>query len=112
MVVIDPRHGSTPPAPRGGTEQGVLDDIRPAGVRRQYSRTTVRIENCQVGTFLAHAGARGHALIDRELYLPEPGSPTGTDAGGRGSGGAEFETKPRQAMAMLARAFAAKVPFA
>ena len=57
--------------------------------------------------------ARGHALIDRELYLPEPwiadrercrraGIPDGT----------EFETKPRQAMAMLARAFAAGVPFA
>ncbi|UOX85827.1 IS701 family transposase [Amycolatopsis sp. FBCC-B4732] len=85
---------------------------RSAGVQRQYSGTAGRIENCQIGTFLAYAGAGGHALIDRELYLPEPwiadqdrcrraGIPAGT----------EFETKPRQAMAMLARAFAAKVPF-
>jgi hypothetical protein len=43
-----------------------------AGVQRQYSGTPGRIENCQIGTFLAYAGARGHALIDRELYLPEP----------------------------------------
>lgn len=86
---------------------------RSAGVQRQYSGTAGRIENCQIGTFLAYAGARGHALIDRELYLPEPwiadrdrcrraGIPEGT----------EFETKPRQAMAMLARVFATEVPFA
>src|SRR5215217_2172852 len=42
-----------------------------AGVRRQYSGTAGRIENCQVGVFLAYAGPRGHAFIDRELYLPE-----------------------------------------
>jgi hypothetical protein len=29
-----------------------------------------RTENCQIGVFLAYASARGHALIDRELYLP------------------------------------------
>jgi SRSO17 transposase len=87
--------------------------VRSAGVQRQYSGTAGRIENCQIGTFLAYASDCGHALIDRALYLPEPwiadrercrraGIPDGT----------EFETKPRQAMAMLARAFAAGVPFA
>jgi SRSO17 transposase len=45
---------------------------RSAGVQRQYSGTARRIENCQIGTFLADASARGHAPIDRELYLPEP----------------------------------------
>src|SRR3954468_22910536 len=45
---------------------------RSAGVQRQYSGTAGRIENCQIGTFLAYASPRGHALIDRELYLPEP----------------------------------------
>ncbi len=84
-----------------------------AGVQRQYSGTAGRIENCQIGTFLAYVGGGGHALIDRELYLPEPwiadqdrcrraGIPEGT----------EFETKPRQAMGMLMRAFEAGVPFA
>src|SRR5207302_1293030 len=42
-----------------------------AGVQRQYSGTAGRIENCQVGVFLAVAGRHGHALLDRELYLPK-----------------------------------------
>jgi SRSO17 transposase len=41
-----------------------------AGVQRQYSGTAGRIENCQVGVFLAYASRHGHALVDRELYLP------------------------------------------
>ena len=42
-----------------------------AGVQRQYSGTVGQIENCQVGVFLAHAGARGRALLDRELHLTQ-----------------------------------------
>jgi SRSO17 transposase len=42
-----------------------------AGVARQYSGTAGRIENAQVGVFLGYATARGHALIDRALYLPK-----------------------------------------
>jgi SRSO17 transposase len=38
-----------------------------AGVQRQYSGTAGRIENCQVGVFLAYASPRGRALVDREL---------------------------------------------
>jgi SRSO17 transposase len=41
------------------------------GVSRQYSGTAGRIENCQVGVFIAYACPRGQALIDRRLYLPE-----------------------------------------
>jgi SRSO17 transposase len=41
------------------------------GVQRQYSGTAGRIENCQVGVFLSYASARGHTLLDRELYLPK-----------------------------------------
>ena len=42
-----------------------------AGVARQYSGTAGRIENCQIGVFLAYRSSKGHALIDRELYLPK-----------------------------------------
>src|SRR5215468_11148748 len=42
-----------------------------AGVQRQYSGTAGRIENCQVGVFLAFAGKHGHAFLGRELYLPQ-----------------------------------------
>ena len=42
-----------------------------AGVKRQYSGTAGRIENSQIGVFLAYASRQGHALIDRALYLPD-----------------------------------------
>src|SRR5919109_1365791 len=45
--------------------------MRSAGVQRQYSGTAGRTENCQVGVFFAYASRFGHALIDRELYLPQ-----------------------------------------
>src|ERR1044071_5928160 len=40
-----------------------------AGVGRQYSGTAGRIENCQIGVFLAWSTPSGHTLIDRELYI-------------------------------------------
>ncbi|HUM95944.1 MAG TPA: IS701 family transposase [Candidatus Competibacter sp.] len=42
-----------------------------AGVKRQYSGTAGRIENRQVGVFLAYASCWGQGLIDRALFLPE-----------------------------------------
>ena len=63
--------------------------------------------------FLAYASRHGHALIDRELYLPRSWA---DDPGRCRAAGipaeAEFATKPRQAQAMIARAVAAGVPFA
>src|SRR4029453_155453 len=41
------------------------------GVQRQYSGTAGKVDNCQLGVFLAYASGRGRAMIDRELYLPE-----------------------------------------
>lgn len=105
-----------------GDREGVLiaDDTgflkkgtRSAGVQRQYSGTAGRTENCQVGTFLAYASARGHALVDRELYLPQ--SWTGDRDRCQLAGipdDVEFTTKPRLAQRMLARAIDAGVPFA
>jgi hypothetical protein len=42
-----------------------------AGVARQYSGTAGKVENCQIGVFLGYASRHGHALLDRELYLPQ-----------------------------------------
>jgi SRSO17 transposase len=97
----------------------ILDDtgflkkgIRSAGVQRQYSGTAGRVENCQIGTFLAYASPRGHALIDRELYLPESWTADRDRCQAAGiPDEVTFTTKPRQAMAMLARAIDAGVPF-
>ena len=40
------------------------------GVQRQYTGTAGRVENAQVAVYLTYAARAGHALIDRELYLP------------------------------------------
>ena len=83
------------------------------GVQRQYSGTAGRIENCQIGVFLAYASVNGRTLLDRELYLPqvwaedlerrrEAGVPEGVS----------FRTKPQLARLMLERAVESGVPFA
>ena len=86
---------------------------RSAGVQRQYSGTAGRTENCQVGVLLAYASRHGHALIDRELYLPRPWAEDPERCREAGiPENVELATKPRQAQAMIARAVAAGVPFA
>ena len=84
-----------------------------AGVARQYSGTAGRIENCQIGVFLAYASGRGHALIDRELYLPQDWAEDGARRATAGIPTAvSFATTPQLAQRMMARAIAAGVPFA
>ena len=84
-----------------------------AGVQRQYSGTAGRIENCQIGVFLAYASAKGRALLDRELYLPQVWA---DDRERRREAGVPedtvFRTKPQLAQLMLGRALASGVPFA
>lgn len=81
------------------------------GVKRQYSGTAGGIENCQIGVFLVYAGARGHAFLDRELYLPREWA---EDQARRAEAGVPEEvpfcTKPQLAQLMLARGFQAGVP--
>ncbi len=84
-----------------------------AGVQRQYSGTAGRVENCQVAVFLSYASPAGHALIDRELYLPK--SWAGDQARCAAAGipaGTVFATKPKLARAMIARALDAGTPAA
>lgn len=83
---------------------------RSAGVKRQYSGTAGRIENCQVGVFCCYASPKGAALIDRALYLPADW--TEDRARCRAAGipdSAEFCTKPALAQAMIERALDAGV---
>jgi SRSO17 transposase len=81
------------------------------GVQRQYTGTAGRIENAQVAVYLTYSAARGHALIDRELYLPRSwiDDPARCAAAGVPAGVA-FATKPALATAMLTRALDAGVP--
>jgi SRSO17 transposase len=83
-----------------------------AGVQRQYSGTAGRIENCQIGVFLAYASTRGRALIDRRLYLPRD-SWCADERRRRGAGipeQASFATKPELARHMIVAALDAGVP--
>ena len=84
-----------------------------AGVQRQYTGTAGRIENSQVAVYLGYAAPGGHALIDRELYLPKAwtGDPVRSEAAGIPEG-TTFATKPQLARQMIERAAAAEVPFA
>jgi SRSO17 transposase len=81
------------------------------GVQRQYSGTAGKRENCQVATVLTYATPRGHAFLDRRLYLPLPWC---DDAERRARAavpaGAAFQTQPAQAVAMLEHAWARGVP--
>ena len=88
-----------------------------AGVMRQYSGTAGRVENCQVGVFLNYYTAKGFALMDRELYLPQEWMKEKDDEAAErrlGAGipkGTEFKTKPQMALEMLKRAHEAGTPF-
>ncbi len=88
------------------------------GVARQYTGSAGKITNCQIGVFACYATERGHALIDRELYLPKRWTedkvrmakahvPQEIIDGASGG----FATKPALALAMIERAIAADVPF-
>jgi len=92
-------------------ETGFLKKGRKSvGVQRQYSGTAGRIENCQIGVFLAYASHKGQALIDRALYLPREwaqNQPRREEAGIPKS--VEFATKPELARQMVERALEAGV---
>ena len=83
------------------------------GVQRQYCGTAGRIENCQIGVFLAYSTERGHVLLDRALYLPHSWA---EDVERRTEAGVPaaiaFATKPQLARQLLERAFMAEVPYA
>jgi SRSO17 transposase len=84
-----------------------------AGVQRQYTGTAGRTENAQVAVYLAYVAPAGHALIDRELYLPQSwiADPGRCQAAGIPAG-TGFATKPALARRMLARALDVGVPAA
>jgi SRSO17 transposase len=84
-----------------------------AGVQRQYTGTAGRTENAQVAVYLAYMAPAGHALIDRELYLPRSwtSDPERCRVAGV-PGGTAFATKPALARRMLARTLDAGVPAA
>ena len=95
-------------------ETGFLKQGRAScGVGRQYTGSAGKITNCQIGVFAAYVSGKGHAFIDRALYLPKARS---EDRARRAAAHVpqevSFATKPQLARAMIERAIAADVPFA
>lgn len=92
----------------------VKKGMHSVGVQRQYSGTAGRIENSQVAVYLTYAAPRGHALIDRALYLPKSWAEDTSrcDDVGIPEDKRGFATKPTLATALIDRAVAAKVPAA
>lgn len=103
-----------------GHPQGVLvidetgfikKGAKSVGVKRQYSGTAGRIENCQIGVFLAYASPQGRAFLDRELYLPREWAEDEARRREAGvPGEVSFQTKPQLAKAMLQRALEGGTP--
>ncbi|MEU9245813.1 IS701 family transposase, partial [Streptomyces sp. NPDC048385] len=103
------RAGTGKPAPEtvhgvSSPTQHVKKGTHTAGVQRQYTGTAGRIENSQVAVYLVYAGARGHAAVDRELYIPRSWTcdPDRCRATGLGED-TVFATKPDLARAMIER---------
>jgi SRSO17 transposase len=96
--------------PTGFAKKGT----KSAGVQRQYFRTLGRVDNCQIGTFLAWVNSAGdRVLIDRELYVPET---TWFGDRQRCAEAAippelEFATRPAQVIAMIKRTIRGGLPF-
>jgi len=84
-----------------------------AGVDKQYAGSVGKLENAQVGVFLAYASPQGVAFLDRALYLPEAWT---TDRARAQAAGipdtVAFATKPELARQLLERARAAGAPAA
>jgi SRSO17 transposase len=74
------------------------------GVQHQHTGTASRIENSQVAVYLVYAGQRGHAAVDRELYVPRSWTldPDRCRAAGLDED-TVFATKPELATRMVAR---------
>jgi SRSO17 transposase len=82
-----------------------------AGVGLQYCGTTGRVENCQVGVFLSYVTAKGHTLIDRELYLPLDWCEDRDRCRAAGiPDSVRFQTKPELAQKMIERIFQTQIP--
>jgi SRSO17 transposase len=91
----------------------VKKGITTVGVQRQYTGTAGRVENAQVGVYLVYATGRGHAFIDRALYMPRSWTDDPARCAAAGvPDEVRFATKPTLARTMIARALDAGTPAA
>jgi SRSO17 transposase len=82
------------------------------GVKRQYSGTLGRVDNCQIGVFANYYSTQGHTFLDRKIYLPEEWCqdlPRREEAGVPEN--VVFRTKPELGLEMIRTAVGEQVPF-
>jgi len=82
--------------PKKGTES--------VGVGRQYCGRLGKVDNCQAGVFVAYASNKGHALLERRLFLPQrwfDKEHTERWKKCRIPEGTTFKTKPELALEMI-----------
>lgn len=79
-----------------------------AGVKRQYCGRLGKVENCQVGVFLALVSESVQGFLDRRLYLPEDWCEDETRCKDARipEKARSFKTKPELALEMLQEAWA------
>ncbi|MER5991469.1 IS701 family transposase [Streptomyces viridosporus] len=91
----------------GGLKKGT----HTVGVQRQYTGTAGRIENSQVAVYLVYSTPRGHAAVDRELYVPRSWTDDPDRCHAAGIPDTHtFATKPQLAARMIERALDAGIP--
>jgi SRSO17 transposase len=82
------------------------------GVKRQYSGTLGRVDNCQIGVFANYYSRKGHTFIDRKIYLPEEWC---QDKQRREEAGVPknvvFRSKPELGLEMIRTAVQEQLPF-
>ena len=84
--------------PSGFAKKGV----KSVGVARQWCGRLGKVDNCQVGIYMAYVSRKEHVLVNMRLYLPEEWA---KDQGRRQEAGVpqtiEFQTRHEQALEML-----------
>lgn len=104
-----------------GSEQaiGIIDDTgflkqgtHSVGVKRQYTGTAGKAENCQIGVFLSYASGDDHVLLDRRLYQPKEEWVDNEirRAEAKVPDELTYQSKSELAVAMLQAAWAAGIP--
>jgi SRSO17 transposase len=89
VLVIDPSAFA-----KKGTES--------VGVQRQWCGRLGKVDNCQVGVFLAYVSAEEQALVDMRLYLPKSWARSKTRRAKAGvPAEVKFRTRHKQALEML-----------
>ena len=89
VLVIDPSAFA-----KKGTES--------VGVQRQWCGRLGKVDNCQVGVFLASVSAEEQALVDMRLYLPKSWARSKARCAKAGvPAGVKFRTRHKQALEML-----------